>query len=74
MSLAKNSAQITNESEAKMISHEQIAFYNKHNHCCLCNHKLTVEVQIKSESGTLNEKIHCDHCKVTVSTSEHPLN
>ena len=74
MSLAKNFISMINDSDAKIANHEQNSFYNKHNQCCLCNHKLTVEVQISTDSLILNEKISCRNCKVTVSTAKHSLN
>ncbi len=74
MSLAKNLSPKINDPEANISSHEQNSFYNKHNQCCLCNHKLTTEVQINPNTLSLNEKIFCGNCKVTISTSEHSLN
>lgn len=74
MSLVKNLTHEIKESKVQILSQEQNMFYNTHNQCCLCKHQLTVEVQLKSNTNVLKEKVHCPKCNVTISTSEHALN
>lgn len=56
------------------ISQEQNRFYRRHNHCSLCTHELSIDIQRSPNTLKVHEKVSCPNCNVTISTKEHDLN
>ena len=56
------------------LSLNQRMFFERENHCPLCNSQLNIRIRSYLENFTVAEEAACAHCELVVRTKDHKMN